>query len=321
MDCELAQQEIALFAYGELPHDQCPALEGHLATCHRCQEEFAAVQALQQAMALAPAQEPSANLLAQARLRLEEALDNMPRGGWLLRFSQRFSQGMGRLRAAPVAVSTVLVAGLTVGGLSGYRAGEHAQEANQSPLILHDENGNEAPAKIANVSSIVQEPNSQNVEVRYDRLVPESAHGSLDDPQIRQLLLLATKNRLNADVRGDSVGLLADECRAGHECADGPIRNALMVALRYDKSANVRLKALEGLQPYVADDIRVRDAVLETVMSDADPAVRTQAISLLEPVEADSSVRQVLHTVSMKDESPQIRTVSRQVLDQMPQIQ
>jgi hypothetical protein len=321
MKCEVAHEEIALAVYGELPDDRNHQLEQHLAECAECRRELEGVQALIKAMSLLPVEEPSANLVARTRLRLEEALDNMPRGGWLLRFSQRFSQGMGRLRAAPVAVSTVLVAGLTVGGLGGYRAGEHANQANGSPLILHEDNGDQAAAKIANVSSIVQEPNSQNVEVRYDRLVPESVHGSLNDPQIRQLLLVATKNRLNADVRGDSVGLLADECRAGHECADGPIRNALMVALRYDKSANVRLKALEGLQPYVADDIRVRDAVLETVMSDADPAVRTQAIALLEPVEADSSVRQVLHTVSMKDESPQIRTVSRQVLDQMPQIQ
>jgi anti-sigma factor RsiW len=79
MDCELAQQKIALFAYGELPDDQCPALEGHLATCQRCQEEFAAVQALQQAMALAPAQEPSANLLAQARRVRHKGIDR--RGG------------------------------------------------------------------------------------------------------------------------------------------------------------------------------------------------------------------------------------------------
>ena len=321
MKCEVAHEEIALAVYGELPDDRNHQLEQHLAECAECRSELEGVQALIKAMSLLPVEEPSANLVARTRLRLEEALDNMPRGGWLVRFSQRFSQGMGRLRAAPVAVSTVLVAGLTVGGLSGYRAGEQAHEANRSPFILHEDNGDEAPAKIANVSSIVQEPNSENVEVRYDRLVPESVHGSLDDPQIRQLLLVAAKDRLNADVRGDSVGLLADECRAGHECSDGPIRNALMVALRYDKSANVRLKALEGLQPYVADDIRVRDAVLETVMSDGDPAVRTQAIALLEPVEADSSVRQVLHTVSMKDESPQIRTVSRQVLDQMPQIQ
>ncbi len=50
MECELAQQKIALFAYGELPDDQCYLLEGHLATCKRCQEEYSAVQALQQAL-------------------------------------------------------------------------------------------------------------------------------------------------------------------------------------------------------------------------------------------------------------------------------
>src|SRR5580698_3171579 len=115
MECELAQQQIALFAYGELPDDQCHALEGHLTTCKRCQEEFAAVQALQQAMALAPAEEPSANLLAQARMRLEEALDNMPSASWLTRFQQSMFRGISIVSRAPVAASALLVLGLGAG--------------------------------------------------------------------------------------------------------------------------------------------------------------------------------------------------------------
>ena len=92
-------------------------------------------------------------------------------------------------------------------------------------------------------------------------------------------------------------------------------------ALRYDRSAKVRQKALEGLEPYVADDMRVRDAVLEAVLNDNDPAIRTAAISLLEPVDADTSVRQVLYSVSNSDRNPQIRNVSRQVLSRVPEIQ
>jgi len=122
-------------------------------------------------------------------------------------------------------------------------------------------------------------------------------------------------------VRDNSVGLLASECRNGHQCDDGPMRNALMVALRYDKNANVRMKALEGLEPYIPEDMRVRDAVLEALMKDSDPRVRSQAINLIAPVENDSSVREVLHTVAAQDDNPQIRTVSRQVLQQLPQIQ
>jgi len=48
------------------------------------------------------------------------------------------------------------------------------------------------------------------------------------------------------------------------------------MALRYDKNAGVREKALHGLEPYVAEDTRVRDAVLEALMSDGDSHIRTR---------------------------------------------
>ncbi len=134
-----------------------------------------------------------------------------------------------------------------------------------------------APAEIANISSIVRKPNSHLVEVRYNQLVPQQIEGSLDDPAIRQLLMLASQNSASAGVRDDSVGLLAAECKAGHSCQAAGIRDALMVALRYDKNAGVREKALEGLEPYVAEDVRVRDAVLEALMNDAAPKIRTAA--------------------------------------------
>jgi hypothetical protein len=71
----------------------------------------------------------------------------------------------------------------------------------------------------------------------------------------------------------------------------------------------------------VAQDTRVRDAVLEALLNDNDPRVREDAINLLAPVEADSSVRQVLYSVSNSDDNPQIRNVSRQVLSRVPEIQ
>jgi hypothetical protein len=179
-----------------------------------------------------------------------------------------------------------------------------------------------SPAEIANISSIVQQPKSHMVEVRYNQLVPQRIEGSLDDPAIRQLLMLASKNSASAVVRGDSVGLMAAECKAGHECQKAAgIRDALMVALRYDNNERVREKALEGLEPFVAEDVRVRDAVLEALMNDGDPRIRTAAINILEPVEGDTSVRQVLHSVANTDRNPYIQTVSRQVLSREPEIQ
>jgi len=313
MDCELAQQQIALFAYGELPDDQCHALEGHLTACKRCQEEFAAVQALQQAMALASALEPSANMLTQARMRLEEALDSMPRSGWLMRVQQSIFRGIHMLGRAPVAASALLVLGLSAGSWGGYQFAARNHRPMDSLV--------EGAGKIANVTGIVREPHTENVEVHFNRLVPETAQGSLDDRRIRDLLLLGAQSPVNPGVQQNSVSLLADECLAGHQCDDGPIRKSLLVALRYDKSTEVRLKALDGLQPYVAQDMRVRDAVLEALMDDPDATVRSRAIEVLQPVGADSSVREVLHTVASQDDNPHIRTVSQEALDEFPHIQ
>jgi hypothetical protein len=221
--------------------------------------------------------------------------------------------------------SLVLLAGGAIGAWGGYRVAEHnvhtspitAQNTPAAVPVLADPDS----AQIAGVSSITLEPGSENVEVRFERMTPETAFGTLDDPQIRQLLVLAARNFANPAAHDDSVNLLAQECQAGHQCNGGPVRNALMVALRYDKDARVRRKALEGLESYISADTRVRDAVLEAVLHDSDADVRAEAISLLEPVDADSAVREVLQTVANRDQDQHIRTVSRQYLEQVSQIQ
>jgi hypothetical protein len=220
---------------------------------------------------------------------------------------------MGHMQGAPALMTLLVGVGFLAGNFTNRYQVAH-QPKLPSPVVL----SNTTNGTIANISGIVQTPNSQIVQVTYNRVVPETVQGSLDDPQIRQLLLIGTKAPATNGVRMDSVALLANECRAGHQCVGGPdgggIRSALLVSLRYDKSPAVRLNALDGLQPYVVEDQRVRDAVLEALMHDSSPQVRTRAISLLEPVESDSSVRKVMRTVSTTDVNPYIRTVSTQAL-------
>jgi hypothetical protein len=302
MNCELAHERIVMSAYGELPDDATHELDRHLAACPECNGEREQVRALKLLADAYPVDEPAANLVARSRLRLEEALDALPPKGWFERLGQRITNNFASMQAAPVA---------------------HTAVANgaAAPVSAKTEPAVASSVEVANISSIVRQPNSEEVEVRYNQLVPQQIRGSLDDPGIRQLLMLASENSTSAGVRDDSVGLLAAECRAGHGCQGAEIRDALMVALRYDRNQGVREKALEGLQPYVAEDERVRNSVLEALLNDSDPRIRTAAINILEPVEADTSVRQVLHTVANSDRNPQIRLVSRQVLRRVPEIQ
>jgi hypothetical protein len=331
MNCEVAHGRIVTAAYGELPDDELHELERHVSGCQPCQGEREQVLALKVLANAHPVEEPEANLIARARLRLDEALDALPPRRWYERLGQRVRNGFAGLQAAPVAALLVLAVGAGAGGLGGVKwAQRHniapvpvvataAAAQAQQPAEVAD--ATPEMASVAGISSITRQPNSEIVDVSYNQLVPRHVQGSLDDPNIRQLLMLATKNSTSAQVRDDSVSLLAAECKAGHSCKPAGIREALMVALRYDKNAGVREKALEGLEPYVTEDVRVRNAVLEALLTDNDPKIRTASINLLEPVEADTSVRQVLYSVSTSDDSPQIRNVSRQILSQVPEIQ
>lgn len=341
MNCELAHERVVLAAYGELPDDAMHELERHLASCAECAREREQLNAMRLLADAYSVEEVPANLVARSRIRLEEALDALPPMRWFERVLQILRNNAASLQTAPIAAGLLVLIGAGAGSLGGYHIAQSraARAAGTQAAQAVDMNGNKvAPARniaaagtedpdgtavpeAVNVSSIVRDPNSQQVEVRYNQLVPHAVRGSLDNPAIRQLLMLASEDDASAGVRDDSVDLLASACKAGHACQAAGIREALMMALRYDRNAGVREKALEGLQPYIAQDMHVRDAVLEALLNDNDPRIRSYAISMLEPVEADTSVRQVLQSVASSDSNPQIRLVSRQVLSRVPDIQ
>jgi hypothetical protein len=314
MTCENAQQNIVLAQYGELPDELQHQLEQHLSLCEDCRREWNAMHALSEELAQHPLLEPSPNLLAASRMRLDEALDAMPPKSVAQRFWGSAFRWFGYVQGAPAL--TVLLVG--VGFLGGNIIARY-QAAHVPPPPRTVATTNASQSAIANVLDIKQTPDPQVVQVKYNSLVPETMQGPLSDPQIRQLLMLATKMPANPEVHKDAVSLLVNQCRAISGCSgDGSngddYRGALLASLHSDKDAQVRLNALQGLQPYVAQSESVRNAVLDALMNDQSPDVRSAAISMLEPVQADSSVRRVLRSVSTQDSSAAIRNASFQVL-------
>jgi hypothetical protein len=312
LSCDAAHDQITLLLYGELGDEDCHRLEQHLAGCADCRDELEVSRALSSAMAILPVREPSPNLIAQTRLKIDEALEQAPADSWFAHLRRSLWTDFRLLRTAPLAAATMLFAGAGL-GLIGFRIANPAQPAPPSV--------DPGTQRIAAVTGVRQDPTGL-VHVEYSRLTPLEAVGRTDDPAIRYLLLLGTRAPVNAAVQNAALGLLTDACVGTVDCgADDSVRNALMVALRYDPQSNVRAQALSGLAPYLAEDMHVRDAILEAVLNDGDPQVRAQAIHMLAPVSADSSVQQVLQNVATHDENPLLRNVSRTMLQQMPQVQ
>jgi hypothetical protein len=295
MKCENAQQNIVLAQYGELPDELQFALEQHLQGCEECRREWNA-------------------------MRLDEALDALPPRSVSQRFLGNAFRWLGFVQGAPALATLLLGVGFLSGNILVRYQVAHTPRATGPVTILRPEQG-----PVASVSGIVRTPNSDIVQVNYNRLVPETVQGPLSDPQILEMVMLGTKLATTSDVHERSVQALADCSGPGIACDSSngkdDVRRTLLASLTHDRNPAVRLTALAGLERYVAQDQHVRDAVLYSLMHDQSEDVRAQAISVLMPVQGDSSVRQVLRTVSTQDVNPAIRNASYQVLQGTADIQ
>ena len=289
MKCEWVRENILLFVYNELPDDARYELEQHVARCGDCAGELKATRVFHATLSSLPVEEPTPNLLTASRMRLQEALETTEQGGlWQkLTFAlaglylhvekdysgkqvQRVHMLLGKQRKPwPTFTLPADRGDITVSDVMETAPGPERDQAIHRWCI-------------SGIRSIIQEPGSDKVSIKYDATTTQQTEGSINDQRIQQLLLFAARNNYNSGVRMDSVDLLTQKPD------DTRVREALLYALRYDSNPGVRLKALEGLSSYVKDDVRVRDTLLEALMNDSNAGVRTRALQLLEPVQITS---------------------------------
>lgn len=311
MKCEWVQENVLLYIYNELADDARYELEQHLGRCPECAAELKSARAFHASLSKLPVQEPSPNLLASARMRLQEKLETAPQGGWWQRLTFDPANWLRQMRFSPALAAAIFMIGFGGGIATMVKVKPNPVDISsiQSPQQQVPQE-----ASITGVRSVVQEPGSNQVTIKFDTVHTEEAQGPLNDQRIQQLLLFAARNNYSSGVRMDSVDLLTQKPD------DTRVREALIYSLRYDTNPGVRLKAIEGLGSYVKDDTRVRDAVLNALMTDNNPGVRTQALLLLQPVKADGSVRAALQHLAETDQNQYIRSQARTVLAQLPEI-
>jgi hypothetical protein len=309
MKCEWVKENILLYVYNELPDDARYELEQHLARCVDCTAELKTTRKFHAMLSELPVEEPSPNLLATSRMRLQEGLETAQQGRFWHRLIFDPAAWLRQIRFAPALAAAIFIVGFAGGIGTTYKIldGGGAASIASGPVSAP------AESSITGIQSITQDPGSNHISIKYDTVSTQEAKGSLNDQRIQQLLLFAARNNYNSGVRMDSVDLLTQEPNNTH------VREALMYALRYDSNPGVRLKALDGLGAYVKSDPRVRDAILEDLVQDSNPGARAEALHLLEPVRADSSVRTVLEKLAQSDQSPYIRSQARIMLSQLPE--
>jgi hypothetical protein len=240
-------------------------------------------------------------LLASARIQLSEALATVRQPkGW--RWVMDPMALLRQVRFSPALAAVIFMVGFGGGVGAMYRMNASMHGGASS--------AEQQEASIAGIRSIVQEPGSNRVRIDYERALPETVQGSVNDPQIQALLVMASRSTANSGLRMDSVDLLR------REPDDPAVRESLVYSLRSDSNPGVRLKAEEALAPMVKQDIRVRNAMMESLLNDNNPGVRAGALKALNTVRTDTSVRQALTQLAKEDPNEFIRQESSRILAQ-----
>jgi HEAT repeats/Putative zinc-finger len=313
MKCEWVRENIVLQVYSELADDARHELEQHVARCGDCAAELKAEQEFHALLAQDRAPDPTPNLVADSRMRLQEALETTKQGSVWSRLAFDPAIWLRQVRFSPALASAILILGFAGGVTTTYKF-YGSRPTNVAEIQNPNISAVPTEASITGISSIVQQPGTNQISIKYNTLSTQEAQGSLNDDKIQQLLLYAARNNYNTGVRVDSVDLLSKST------GDMQVREALMYTLQNDTNPGVRLKSLDALGNYVKNDTNVRDAVLRALVNDTNSGVRIEALRLIEPVKADGSVRGVLMALASKDQSTYIKSQARTLLAQLPEI-
>jgi anti-sigma factor RsiW len=316
MKCDWVRQNILFYVYNELEDDARYEIEQHLGRCAECATELKATRSFQAELSETPVAEPTPNLLAASRMRLQEALETTRQGGLWQRLILEPAIWLRQIHMVPALAAAIFMVGFG-GGIGA----TYNWVANRPSIVANDANDNRSnPASpveasaITGIRSVTQEPGSNQVNIKYDTVLTQEAQGSLNDQRIQQLLLFAARNNYNSGVRMDSVDVLTQAP------GESNVREALLYVLQNDTNAGVRLKALDGLSGFVRQDNQVRDGVLRALIGDTNSGVRMQALRLVEPMKTDSNVRSVLTKLAQTDQNASIRSQARTMMAQMPEM-
>jgi hypothetical protein len=255
MNCKDFSENVALLTYDELQGAERAACEAHLAACSSCQGLLEESRRLQALLSERVSPEPTAELLVRCRQTLDEALDR-EQMGWRAALRE-WLPALGIVRpSAALAALTLAVLGFGLGWTLRPRARVPIQGAGNaiSPASTTDL----GDARISGISQVSPDPETGGVRITLNAERRMTLEGSLDDENVRKVLVYALKSYNNPGIRVDTLEAL----RASGN--NPSVQPELLDTLRHDPNLGVRLEALKAVRR-MNWSAEVRQALLDVV--------------------------------------------------------
>jgi hypothetical protein len=334
--CAEFSERMYLLVSDEVDVEARAAIDIHARRCAACTAFLDEFQNLKDAMS-ASRIEPNADLLANCRTSLSDALDEEEarKGRSLWARWLDWDMPLRWVAMHPAAATIVLLCvGFSIGAVPRMWRGR----APVSPSPSETSSSNvptEAAmpvstaalsdqilggADVTGISSVdSNDGGSPQVEVQLKSQRPLLVQGDLANDNVKRVLMYVLQNnqRFDPDVRMESVDLL----RA--RSSDNDVCQELCKIARTDRNPAVRLKALEALSTTKDPRESVRQTLMDALVDDTNPGIRIEAINSLREmaangqVSADPHIVEILRERAQKDPSTYIRLQSAAMIQDL----
>jgi hypothetical protein len=304
-----------LFSVGEAGDEEKRIIEAHILECPHCKHELENYTQLNKSLSVSAAGNLPDDLLLNSRTLLRERLiaersrsssnKNIPEI-FLLVFKKNYKYAFS------------LAAGLLLGFLlfRGESNPVVLPTDQQSGLIATSSFFPEEKPRIHNIK-LYADPYDDNIEFSFDAVREVKVAGSINDENIRNILMYAIMNGNNPGVRLNSLNLINSSEQLDF---DNEIKEAIISAVKYDDNPGVRREALKILKTFPFDQ-DVKRSYLYIILNDSSSAMRIDAINhLLEASSKESPLSKeemtLLKDKLLDDENSYIRLRAKTVVEE-----
>jgi hypothetical protein len=297
-NCTSVREQFALMLYGELSFDEEERVESHLDGCADCRQVLARQKLLHEAVD-GVAIIPSPALLGVCRADMSDLLDREKPASGIAAWWHEFASGWKIQLLRPAGAVALLALGFIAAKVTPGLNFGNAYEA----MSLGGFGG-------AQVRNVAAQPDG-SVRIVLDETRQRMVSGSMEDQQIRELLMSAAKEAADPRLRAQTVTILVGD-------ADNQdVRQALVFSLGNDNSPDVRLKALEGLKRF-GNDPEVQGALAHVLLSESNTGMRAQAIDVLNSRQGQLLDRQIvgaLQELMAREDDAYVREQCQRILE------
>jgi hypothetical protein len=210
-------------------------------------------------------------------------------------------------RLAASTVSAVLI-GILLGYLF-FSSEAIETPSNNSSESINIDNIVKSGGSLSNIR-FDADPVSGSIEISFNAVKSHTYKGSLDDEEVKYLLAAALLNNKNPGSRLRTVNTIVEQTAVIKD-QDPKIKSALIKSLKSDANPAVRKAALAALKNYTYDE-EIRDAILYVLSNDTNSGLRVNAINTLaglkiEGISIDDKIKNELNKQLANEENGFIR--------------